>query len=113
MLAGLHKQQHGYDEVILLDQRGYVAECVASSLFWQKDNQWFTPSLDTGCIDGILRRQLLRTWPVQEGLFRPDDVFGADSVFCANVAGVQALLSTSATVVKRDLETFLLTRSPS
>jgi 4-amino-4-deoxychorismate lyase len=89
VLAGLFKQQHNLDDVVLLDYRGYVAECIASSLFWQTNGQWYTPSLDTGCIDGILRRELLRTWPVQEGLFLPDALDTAEVVFCANVNGIQ------------------------
>lgn len=91
VLAGLYKQRHGYDEVILLDSRGYVAECVASSLFWQHHGQWYTPSLDTGCIDGIVRRQLLRNWSVREGLFLPEDLTTAETIFCANVNGMQLL----------------------
>jgi 4-amino-4-deoxychorismate lyase len=89
VLAGLYKQQHGFDDVLLLDQRGCVAECVASSLFWQTGGHWHTPSLETGCIDGIVRRQLLRTCPVREGLFLPDELDQAETIFCANVNGIQ------------------------
>ena len=94
VLAGLYRQQHGFDEVVLLDTNGHLAECVASSLFWLKDHQLFTPSLESGCIDGIIRRQLLRTYPVQEGLFPPSVLESADAIFCANVSGVQTLLGT-------------------
>lgn len=99
VLAGLYKQQHGYDDVVLLDTHGHVAECMASSLFWQRNGGWYTPSLDTGCIDGIVRRQLLRTQTVAEGLFLPEAVQTADAVFCANVNGVQTLLGTSVSAV--------------
>lgn len=94
VLAGLYRQQHAYDEVLLLDTKGHVAECVASNLFWLTNHQLFTPSLESGCINGIIRRQLLRTYAVQEGLFIPDVLQSADAVFCANVSGVQTLLGT-------------------
>lgn len=94
VLAGLYRQQHHFDEVVLLDTSGHLAECVASSLFWLKDHQLFTPSLDSGCIDGIIRRQLLRGHSVQEGLFLPDVLESADAVFCANTSGIQTLLGT-------------------
>lgn len=94
VLAGIAKQQQQADDMILLDTHGHLAECIASNLFWLKDNQLFTPSLASGCIDGILRRQLLRRalhdgLTVHEGLFLPDVLAAADAVFCTNVAGIQ------------------------
>ncbi len=101
VLAGLFRQQHHYDEVLLLDTHGHVAECVASSIFWVKDHQLFTPSLETGCIDGIVRRQIIRKYPVQEGLFFPEILSDADAVFCANVNGMQALLDTLVEAIRQ------------
>ena len=94
VLAGLYRQQHAFDEVVLLDTNGHLAECVASSLFWITDHQVYTPSLESGCIDGIIRRLLLRTYQVNEGLFLPNVLESADAVFCANVTGMQTLLGT-------------------
>lgn len=89
VLAGLYKQHHDFDDVLLLDTQGHLAECIASSLFWFKGGTLFTPSLKTGCIEGIIRRQLFRLYPVNEGLFRPDVLTEADTVFCTNIAGIQ------------------------
>ncbi|GAB3763393.1 aminotransferase class IV [Spirosoma pomorum] len=90
VLAGLAKLDNQSDDMLLLDQSGHLAECIASNLFWFCGNQLVTPSLATGCINGITRRRLLRTFPkVQEGLFTPYVLANADAVFAANVAGVQ------------------------
>ena len=94
VLAGLYRQKHQLDEVVLLDTHGHLAECIASSLFWVKDGLLHTPSLETGCINGIVRQQLIRTWPVREGLFLPAVLDTAEAVFCANVNGIQTLLGT-------------------
>ncbi|ARK09609.1 aminotransferase class IV [Fibrella sp. ES10-3-2-2] len=94
VMAGIYRQQHGFDDVVLLDTNGHLAECVASNLFWLKDHQLVTPSLESGCINGIIRRQLLRTHQVTEGLFLPDVLETADAVFCVNVNGLQTLLGT-------------------
>ena len=96
VLAGLHKEQSGLDEVILLDTEGHLAECLTSNLFWLADQTLYTPSLQTGCINGILRRQLLRLgpelgMPVVEGFYEPHTLAQADAVFCANVMGIQWL----------------------
>lgn len=104
VLAGLAKQAGGFDDVVLLDSRGCLAECVASALFWLRDETLFVPALETGCIDGILRRQLLRLAPglgfrVQEGLFMPDELAGADAVFAGNVMGIQRFETVNGVVV--------------
>ncbi|GAB2595334.1 aminotransferase class IV [Spirosoma areae] len=94
VLAGLYKNQHGFDDVILLDTNGNMAECLASNLFWYADKSLYTPSLQTGCINGILRQQLLKLAPpagiiVYEGTYQPDALAQAEIVFCANVMGIQ------------------------
>ncbi|WP_020595327.1 aminotransferase class IV [Spirosoma panaciterrae] len=94
VLAGLYKQQHRLDEVILLDTNGNLSECLASNLFWLKQQSLFTPSLETGCINGILRRQLLRLaspvgLTIQEGTFQPTALRQAEAIFCTNVMGIQ------------------------
>lgn len=104
VMAGLYRQQHAFDEVVLLDTNGHLAECVASSLFWLNDQQLFTPSLESGCIDGIIRRQLLRTNQVNEGLFLPDVLERADAVFCVNASGMQTLLGTLPEMVSGFME---------
>lgn len=90
VLAGLHKQERELNDVILLSTEGYLAECVASNLFWFKNETLFTPSLKTGCINGIARRQLLRHFTThQEGFFLPAELDEAKVVFAANVMGIQ------------------------
>ncbi|WP_460637252.1 aminotransferase class IV [Larkinella harenae] len=94
VLAGIARQHQQTEDMILLDTHGHLAECIASNLFWLQGNQLFTPSLESGCIDGILRRQILRLAPqhgvvIREGLFRPTVLAHADAVFCTNVAGIQ------------------------
>ncbi|WP_332368238.1 aminotransferase class IV [Spirosoma telluris] len=64
VMAGLYKQQYAFDDVILLDTTGNLAECLASNLFWYGNQTLFTPSLRTGCIGGIVRQQLLRLAPL-------------------------------------------------
>jgi len=70
VLAGNYRKQLGVDEVILLDTHGHLAECVASNLFWLKDGMLYTPSLNTGCIGGIIRQQFFRSgYPLTEVYF--------------------------------------------
>lgn len=117
VLAGLAKHERELDDVVLLDTAGHVAECVASSLFWLADDTLFMPSLETGCIDGILRCQIIRLAaeggvPLREGLFRPDVLARADAVFCGNVMGIQWFRSIEGIAGNRHFSVEIITQPP-
>jgi len=79
-------QCRGFDEVILLNERGEVAECTSANIFVAKGNQVWTPPLNSGCLPGITREVLLgeiHTPGVQiaEKALVPQDLETADEVF--------------------------------
>jgi 4-amino-4-deoxychorismate lyase len=103
ILAGLAKTHAGADDMILLDTAGHVAECIASNIFWMKNGCLHTPSLQSGCIAGIMRKQILQQAaniciPVQEGLFSIEELLQADSVFCSNIASIQTIRQIENTI---------------
>lgn len=90
VLAGIYKVQQQLDDVLLLNTDGYLAECQAANLFWLTDNVLYTPTLQTGCVDGTARKQLLRLFPDhRQDFFLPDVLSSADVVFSTNVMGIQ------------------------
>jgi branched-chain amino acid aminotransferase/4-amino-4-deoxychorismate lyase len=48
----------GADEAVMLNVAGDVACAAAANLFWIKDGVLFTPPPETGCLDGIMARQV-------------------------------------------------------
>jgi branched-chain amino acid aminotransferase len=79
-------QREGHDEVILLNERGEVAECTAANIFCARDGQVFTPPLSSGCLAGITREVMAEIGPgkgipVQEKTLFPADLYAADEVF--------------------------------
>jgi 4-amino-4-deoxychorismate lyase len=76
-------------EGIFLTAKGDLAEGVVSNLFWVKDDTVFTPSIETGILNGITRQfviQLVRQrgMRVQEGFFKPEALNDADELFITN-----------------------------
>lgn len=76
-------------EGIFLSDKGHVAEGIVSNIFWAKDGQVFTPSLNTGILNGITRQFVLKMLKrnnitFQEGFYFPSDVIEADEVFITN-----------------------------
>lgn len=82
-------QQAGCDEVVLLNERGEVAECTAANVFCVRGGRVATPPLDSGCLEGITRDILLEIGasvgvPVEEKVLRPEDLYGAEEVFISS-----------------------------
>jgi branched-chain amino acid aminotransferase len=78
--------REGFDEAVLLNERGLVAECTSANIFAVFGNEVVTPPLGDGCLPGITREILLREIhfqdvAVRERSLKPDDLYGADEVF--------------------------------
>lgn len=116
VMAGLARKAAGAEDAILLDTNGWVAECVASNIFWLRDGTWYTPGLESGCVAGVMRKNILG-WmrnnlvSVEEGLFKKNHLLDAEAVFCCNVAGIQWIQSIGETTFAPDyMFTALLNR---
>ena len=49
----------GYDEALILNQRGYLCEGTRTNLFMVSGNALFTPALSSGCLEGITRNAVV------------------------------------------------------
>ncbi len=90
MLALREALDDGYDEALLLDVDGYVAEGSGENFFLIKDGVIYTPDL-TSALDGITRRTLLRMAndlgiEVREKRITRDEVYIADEAFFSGTA---------------------------
>lgn len=82
-------QKSGFDEVVLLNERGEVSECTAANVFCVRGGRVQTPPLNSGCLEGITRSILLEIGPragvpCEESVLRPADLFSADEVFISS-----------------------------
>jgi branched-chain amino acid aminotransferase len=79
----------GFDEVVLLNERGEVAECTSANIFVETDDGFLTPPLSSGCLPGVTRELLLgEARPegvlVQERALRLEDLYAARAVFVSS-----------------------------
>jgi branched-chain amino acid aminotransferase len=82
-------QKEGFDEVVLLNERGEVAECTAANIFVVKGDKVYTPPLASGCLEGVTRGILMEISPeagiaVVEQTLKPEDFATADEVFISS-----------------------------
>ena len=95
-LAKSESVRLGYDEAIMLDPQGYVAECTGENLFIVRKNKIFT-SPSAPVLDGITREALCilagdHGYTVDERPLSRDMLYAADEVFvCGTAAEVIAL----------------------
>ncbi len=92
-LLGLARAQGDYD-TLRVDADGFLAETTTANLFFVKDGQIYTPSLESGILPGVTREALLRSkeLAIQEGLYPPEQLLEADAVFITNAThGVEPI----------------------
>ncbi len=90
MLALRDAIQDGYDEAMLLDVEGYVAEGSGENIFIVRDGVLYTPDL-TAALDGITRRTIFTLaeeldLKVIEKRITRDEVYIADEAFLTGTA---------------------------
>ncbi len=90
-LAKVEAVQSGYDEAILLNTHGYVAECTGENVFIVKDGVLKTPSQSSGALAGITRNSVMTIArdlgiPVEETTLLRQDLYLADEAFLTGTA---------------------------
>lgn len=80
----------GYDEAIILDPQGFVAECTGENIFMLRRGILYTPPLHT-VLEGITRDTVLTLAgdldiPIKEAMISRDQLYIADEVFITGTA---------------------------
>jgi branched-chain amino acid aminotransferase len=93
IMASQEAKANGFDEALLTDMNGYVAEGPGANVFYEKDGNLFTPAIGN-ILPGITRATIFEICdelhiPVKEKLITLDELKTADAVFfCGTAAEV-------------------------
>ncbi len=96
ILAKTESVRLGFEEAIMLDPQGYVAECTGENLFLVRKGKIFTPS-SAPVLEGITRHSIYTIandlgYEVVEAAISRDQLYNADEVFvCGTAAEVIGL----------------------
>lgn len=90
-LAKVEAVQSGYDEAIMLNTHGFVAECTGENVFMVKGGVLITPPTSSGALAGITRDSIITIArdagiPVQEQQLLRHDLYLADEAFLTGTA---------------------------
>ncbi|MDY6916498.1 MAG: aminotransferase class IV [Chloroflexota bacterium] len=86
LIARAEAETRGADEAVLLNERGYLAECSSSNIFLVSSGKLLTPSVASGILPGVTREAVLEVAAEVgiesvEGDVLPDELARADEVF--------------------------------
>ncbi|MDI9216453.1 aminotransferase class IV [Clostridium tertium] len=76
--------KEGYNEVIFLNEKGYVCDGSLSNIFIVKNGTIFTPKVSSGLLPGIVRDYVIRNHNVIEKEINLDEIMNADEIFITN-----------------------------
>jgi len=99
VLARRQARDAGADEALMLNTAGLVACAAAANLFWIAGERLYTPALDCGVLDGIMRAQVMASAhelgaPVQAARVGIEALEQADAIFLTNsLAGICPVLA--------------------
>lgn len=79
----------GYDEILLLNEKGHIAECASSNFFLVRGARVLTPPLSSGCLPGVTREILFEIAhqeriAMTEQDLTLDDLSAADEIFISS-----------------------------
>jgi len=90
-LARIEALENGYDEAIMMNYHGKVAEGSAENIFVVKNGRITTPPISSGILEGITRDSVMQIIEenngyVLEGDLGRDDLYSADEIFMTGTA---------------------------
>lgn len=117
VLASIEKKEKKLGELVVLNTAKRVCEGTASNIFIRIGDDIHTPSLEEGCLDGVMRKQIINYFkqknsPVLEGEVSVEMLKNADEIFLTNtISGVQSIGSFKGkklnNTVANDLQNYL------
>jgi branched-chain amino acid aminotransferase len=109
VIGSIFMQEQGFDNGILVNDEKEVVEFLNGNLFVVEDGKLRTPPITSGCLDGIMRKQIIRIAKklevscVEEPI-SPFDLQRVQELFMTNaIVGIQAVSSYRRTTYEKSI----------
>lgn len=103
VMAAMHKKKMAWDDALLLNLNGGIAEASSSNIFILKNGQLLTPSATEGPVQGVCRRIIIESalelgLELIEGHLKTEDLYHADEIWLSNaISGIRWVKNLSGT----------------
>ncbi|MEZ7499853.1 aminotransferase class IV [Flavobacterium sp. Arc3] len=113
--ASIFASENGFDNCLLLNDSKNVVEAIQGNIFMLTGSKLITPPVSEGCLNGVMRKQVLAlakkmdNLQVVEEVISPFDLQKADELFVTNVIkGIQPITKYRKKEFRIDLAKMLL-----
>jgi branched-chain amino acid aminotransferase len=91
VMAGIWKNKMNFDDIILLNDNERVCEAISSNIFLLRNNEYYTPAVEEGCIAGVMRSHIINLLKanglkVNETTITQEEILLADEIFLTNAS---------------------------
>ena len=100
VLASLFAESKRLDDILLVNVDDEIVEATASNVFFVKENILYTPSLESGCVQGVMRQVImdlavrLHYSVVEDAVIRKGQLTDFEEIFLTNaVNGIRWVLA--------------------
>ena len=77
-------QKLGFLDSLYINEKSHVTSCSIANVFFIKDGRIFTPSIEDGVLNGIVRKILLENCENEVGAYKLSDFLKSDGIFITN-----------------------------
>ena len=89
MTSRKHAYSSKFDDAILISRDGYIAETTSANIFWVKKDTLYTPPLEAGCLEGMVRKHIIEIAksndiPIIEKISGLSTLLKADEIFVSS-----------------------------
>ena len=116
VLASIDAATRHVDDMLLTNQHGRIADALYSNVFIWSGDKLMTPPVAEGCIDGVMRRVLIkyaRRWglTVEETRLEIDQLLQADEVMLTNsLQGIRWVAELESSTYSNKIASMLLSK---
>lgn len=96
--GSIFAKENGFQNCLLLNNEKNIVEALNGNIFMKIGNQLITPPISEGCLNGIMRKQVLRLaskidkLEIFEDIISPFDLQKANELFVTNIiSGIQPI----------------------
>ena len=95
VIGSIYAQENELDNCVLLNDNKLVTEFLNGNIFIVNDNVIKTPTISTGCLNGVMRKKIIElikkvpAYKIQEKDFSPYELISSDEIWVTNsISGI-------------------------